>query len=63
VPDTTDPPRRGNGIWILVILIVLGLLPFFLSVFVARTARRKALDDPAARKLLTDDEPNRVTGR
>lgn len=58
-----DRSRTWTGVWVLLLLILLGLVPFFVSALVARTARTKALTDPKARKLLTDDEPDRVTGQ
>lgn len=53
---TTPAPRGTKALWVIVALVLLGLAPFLIAAFVARSARAKALTDPAARRLLTDDE-------
>ena len=55
--DAAPNDRRTRGLWLLVVLVLLGLVPFFVSALLARTARQKAHADPEARKLLRDGEP------
>ena len=50
-------PRGTRALWIIVALALLGLAPFLVAALMARSTRAKALADPAARRLLTDDDP------
>lgn len=50
-------PRGTRALWVIVALVLLGIAPFLVAALLARSARQKALADPAARRLLTDDDP------
>jgi hypothetical protein len=55
--EAPPEPRGSRPLWVLVALVLLGMVPFLVAALVARSTRQRALADPAARRLLTDDDP------